>query len=245
MKIGILQTGDVNPLIAGEHPHYDEMFVQLLSPELPEAVFETHALVHGAPTPPADAADAWLITGSKFGVYDAEPWIAPLKALIQEVYAAGRPLIGVCFGHQIMAEALGGRVVKSDKGWGAGLHRYDLLRDEAFLERDAAGGTLELHAMHQDQVVATPPEARVFAVSPFCEVAGLAYGPVDRPTAMSVQGHPEFNAAFERDLIGLRRELGLDAAVAEPALASLDPGREENARVAKWFARFLRAALAA
>ena len=131
-------------------------------------------------------ADGWLLTGSRHGAYEDHAFIPPLEDFIRRAYAEGVPLVGICFGHQIIAQALGGKVVKHPGGWAVGSQEYDF-----------GGETVTLNAWHQDQVVALPDGAEVVGRNAFCENAALVYG--DR--AYSVQAHPEFDDAFIRGLI--------------------------------------------
>ena len=140
------------------------------------------------PEGPHDA-DAWLITGSKHGAYDPLPFILPLEALIREIYAAKVPMVGICFGHQVIAQALGGTVIKVPAGWEVGRKEYDW-----------GGETVAMIAWHQDQVVAPPYGARVLASHPRCENAALAYG----DTVLTVQAHPEFGDEAVVDLANTR-----------------------------------------
>ena len=226
MRLGVLETGRLSPELEAEYGPYAPMFERLLQPASPALRIDVFAVVDGETPPSVDACDAWLITGSKHGVYDDLPWIEPLKAFLRKAYAAERPLIGVCFGHQIMAEALGGRAEKSAKGWGLGRSSYQIdVDDPAWFGAlaPAEAETLQLHAIHQDQVVAAPPGSRVIAHSPFCEIAALAYGPAAAPRAISIQPHPEFDAALLRALIDMRAG---DVIPMESATA----GREGSAR---------------
>ena len=134
MHIGILETGRPPEELAGRHASYPGMFEAMLKAVAPEATFSAHAAIDGdVPTDPA-SADAWLITGSRHGVYDRLPWMEPLNDLIRSAYAKRIPLVGICFGHQAIADALGGEVVKSDKGWGLGVHEYELNDVPAWME---------------------------------------------------------------------------------------------------------------
>jgi GMP synthase-like glutamine amidotransferase len=177
--------------------------------------------------PGAAAHNAYLITGSPAGVYDPLPWIEPLEQFIRA--ANGAKMIGVCFGHQVMAQALGGEVIKSPKGWGAGLHRYTVIRDEPWID---TGGTIAIPASHQDQVVVQPPNTEVVAASDFTPFAALAW--TDRP-AISFQFHPEFTPEFAKALIDKRYD---NIPNSDAAIASLD-APNDNEVVAGWIRNFL------
>ncbi len=192
MKIGILQAGRSPDSLISAHGDYHEMFVQLLSGHGFE--FVHYPVLDNQFPLIIDECDAWLITGSKFGAYEKHSWIPPLEALIREIYAAAIPLVGICFGHQIMAQALGGRVEKYNAGWGLGLQSY---------QRTGSDQKLNLLAWHQDQVVVKPADAEVVAYSDFCQFAVLRY----KDHAFSVQAHPEFRQDFVRDLFEVRKNL--------------------------------------
>jgi GMP synthase-like glutamine amidotransferase len=170
---------------------------------------------------PAAAAecDAWLITGSRHGVYDGLPWIEPLKLFLRRARAEGVPVIGICFGHQIMAEAFGGRAEKSAKGWGVGVQEYAVGASPGWMAD--APGRIAMHVLHQDQVTAVPADATRLASSPFCEYAMLAYGDPEAPEAISIQSHPEFDEAFMRAIVERIGGDRIPRETAEAALASL------------------------
>jgi GMP synthase-like glutamine amidotransferase len=240
MKIGVIQTGRVREPLATAFSEYPPMFEALLKPVAPDFAFETHAIVDGAPLPDPSAADGWVLTGSRHGVYDDLPWIGPLKAWLRAVRSAGAPIVGVCFGHQIMAEAFGGRAVKHPGGWRLGVDEFDVIVKPGW----AAGGPdrLALHSVHQDQVVEIPEDAHVWARGDGCRYAGLMYGDPTDPDAISIQPHPEFEPDFARALAGRLRDDGrVSPAVGDRALAGI--GRPvDNAAVARWFAAYLRQA---
>jgi GMP synthase (glutamine-hydrolysing) len=188
MKIGILLTGHAPDALIGTTGDYDDMFQAMLSGAGLE--FQTFAVVDGEfPPNGAGDADGWLITGSKHGAYEAHDWIPPLETLIRDINAQKKPMVGICFGHQIIAQALGGKVVKYDGGWAVGRVTYE-----------HPDGPLTLNAWHQDQVVERPEGARVVAGNDFCENGVLAYG----DHIWTVQPHPEFDAAFVAGLIDKR-----------------------------------------
>ena len=184
MIIGILQTGHAPDEVKGDLGDYSDMFARLLGGHGFD--FATYNVVDGEFPDGPQAADGWLITGSKHGAYEDHPWIAPLEELIRAIRDAGKPLIGVCFGHQIIAQALGGKVEKFTGGWAVGATDY-VFED----------GTLTLNAWHQDQVTQLPAGAKVLASNAFCANAALAIG----DTILTIQPHPEFGAALLDGLI--------------------------------------------
>ena len=230
MRIGILETGRP-PAGLEQHGSYGLMFERLLGPAFDTVVYP---VIDDVFPEAVDEVDGWLITGSRFGVYDDAPWISRLEAFLRQVVAARVPLVGICFGHQILASALGARVEKAAAGWGAGPHSYDVLEQPAWLE--GATERFTLNAMHQDQVSSLPPGARLIASSDFCPFAALAYD----DHAISFQAHPEFDNAYERALVALRRGAIIPEDVADPALAAIGDEAEapDAANAALWIRRF-------
>jgi len=225
-RIAILETGAPPPELAERHGDYPAMFRTLLGDGHDIEVFRSQAGEWPGPA----AFDAAIITGSAAGVYEDHPWIPDLLDWIRAARGRTR-LIGVCFGHQAMAQALGGRVEKSDRGWGVGLHSYDVVSAEPWMAPPAA--TVAIPASHQDQVVEKPADARVFLSSDFTPFAGLAWG----DDAVSLQGHPEFTPAYAADLTGGRRDR-IGAAVTDRALDSLT-GSDDRDLVGQWLRRFI------
>ena len=223
MKVAILETGRPPGTLADQFGTYPAMFAHLLGPGFEIEIFDVQA--GELPEPGGHAA--YLITGSPAGVYDPLPWIDPLEQFIRG--AKDKKMVGICFGHQVMAEALGGHVEKSDKGWGAGLHKYAIIRSEPWID---SAGTIAAPASHQDQVVVQPPNTDVVAASDFTPLAALAW--TDRP-AVSFQFHPEFSPAFAKALIAQRFDTVSDP---DAAIASLD-APNDNARVGQWIRNFL------
>lgn len=187
MHIGILQCGQSPKVIRDQLGDYDSMFQTLLAGR--EFHFSSwHVEAMEFPQSVHDA-NGWLLTGSRHGVYEDLPFIPPLEDFIRRTYAADVPMVGICFGHQIIAQALGGTVAKSPKGWVVGAQDYDF-----------DGQQITMNAWHQDQVVTPPKGARVIASNETCEYAALAYG----DHALTVQAHPEFDDDFILALIAHR-----------------------------------------
>jgi GMP synthase-like glutamine amidotransferase len=236
MKITLLEAGRAPGRLEELYPRYPEMFVSLLSSIDETLTFETVALIDGALPPDASTCEAALITGSPLGVYDLTPWMASLRAFVRAAASAKTPMVGVCFGHQIIADALGGEVRKSHKGWGVGRHTYDILARESWMAD--AGPAFSLGVSHQDQVITPPPSARTLARSKHTDHAMLVY---DSAPIISLQGHPEFSDGFLAALYGARRGKTLSDDLADQAIESLSVP-EDNALVGEWMVRFLRGA---
>lgn len=226
MKIGILKTGRIPRRLADRHPDYDVMFMKLL--EGRGLDFDVYDVEKGVFPNAVDAADGWLITGSACGAYEDHAWIPPLEDFVREARAQSVRTIGICFGHQVLAQAMGARVEKFSGGRSMGAVDYDLLD---------TGETLTLLAFHADQVMTVPEGARVIASNSFCKIAGLAYDDdKGRPWAMSLQPHPEFDAVYEADLIDAF-SAGLPEDAVAKARASLSAPLD-NDRVAGQMADF-------
>ncbi len=236
MKLTLLQVGEIPAPLRDRFSRFDSFFERLFSEIDGTLAFESVPIHDGAPFPDPKTIEAVVIPGSAYGVYDTPDWMDPLRDFIRAAYGARTPMLGVCFGHQIMADALGGEVRKSDKGWGIGRHTYSVVRKHPVL--DGLGGEIAIAASHQDQVVVPPPGTEVFLFSPFTPYAGLAY---DNGAAISVQPHPEFDVEFSRALVELQRQDPLSDDFIDERLASLDAALD-NGQLAEVLLRFLKEA---
>ncbi len=187
MLIGILQTGQAPDQLVGEAGDYPDMFERLLADQ--GFTFRTWRVEKMDFPAGVLEADGWLITGSRHGAYEDHPFIKPLEDFIRAAYAAAVPVVGVCFGHQIIAQAMGGKVEQFAGGWSVGPTDYDF-----------GGESVRLNAWHRDQVVDVPDSARVIASNDFCANAALLYD--DR--IFTVQAHPEFRPEFVDGLMKTR-----------------------------------------
>lgn len=187
MLIGILQTGLAPENLAQEQGDYPDMFARLLDGH--GFSFRTYRVVEGVFPSSVTECDGWLITGSRHGTYEDHGWIPPLEQFIRDAFAAHVPMVGICFGHQIIAQAMGGKVERYAGGWAVGATEYDF-----------DGDKMVLNAWHRDQVTKAPEGAKVIASNDFCTNAALLYD--DR--ALTVQAHPEFRPEFVDGLMKTR-----------------------------------------
>ncbi|KQU94372.1 type 1 glutamine amidotransferase [Devosia sp. Root105] len=232
MKLTIIQTGEVPALLRPQFGAYPPMFKRMFDEAGQPFDYETVAVYDGAEFPDATSLDGILITGSAAGVYDDYAWLDPLRAFIRSAYAANTPMLGICFGHQIMADALGGDVRKSEKGWGLGRHTYEVKARPGFLATDLPA--LSIACSHQDQVIVPPKEAEVFLGSEFTPNAGLVYR---NGKALSLQPHPEFLDDYTLALAELRRGKAPDAVVDTAVASVTTPSHSKD--VAGWLGSFL------
>lgn len=237
LTIGILETGLPPEGYSEKYGSYPDMFRDLLSASDSQLAFNYFAVLDGEiPTDPS-ICDAWLITGSKFGVYEEHPWITPLSTLICQAYQADIPLVGICFGHQLIAQALGGKVVKSDKGWSLGVAEYQIHQPAEWMTQ--AEKTFAIQAYHQDQVVELPDETQVLAGSEFCPYGALSIA----NKAITFQGHPEFSSTYIKALLTNRRDLGLlPVDLSTQAIETIATPNQRH-QVATWICQFLRSKL--
>lgn len=226
-RIAILETGVPPEALRDDYDDYPARFRALLGEGVSTTRFNVQAGI--LPDDPA-GFEGVVVTGSAAGVYEDHAWIPPLTGWLRAARGRTR-ILGICFGHQIMAHAWGGRVEKSDKGWGVGLHRYDVTAHEPWMFPRA--DSVAIPVSHQDQVVAVPDEARVIAACEFTPYAGLAWG----RDAVSFQCHPEFQPAYAAALVELRRGRIPDA-VADAAIESLKRP-DDRALMTAWVRAFL------
>lgn len=202
MKIGILQTGWPPEELIDKHGTYADAFTRLLSNRGFE--FEAWACLEGKFPDSINDADGWLITGSKFGAYENLPWIAPLENFLRKAYSSSIPIVGICFGHQILAQALGGKVEQFSGGWSVGRTEYRF---------DGFDKPVAIMAWHQDQVIEAPSDATTICSTDFCKHAALRYG----NKALTIQPHPEFSHAYFDDLLQARKSVLPEEIVATAA----------------------------
>lgn len=214
--------------IAGDYP---EMFTRLFARH-PQVELVVYDCIGGQVPSDPHECDGWITTGSRHSVNDEEQWIRDLEEFVAKVAARGTPFVGICFGHQLIAKALGGSVVRSERGWGVGVKEIVLYRDLPWVDDRPASVKL-LHS-NQDQVETLPPGAVVLGSSSHCPVSMMTVG----DAMFGVQGHPEFDVAFVRALLEDRRGELIPEDTAVEGLASLDQGTDSE-KLSDWIVRFV------
>ena len=229
MKLGILEAVYSRDIINGKSEA--SKFIKLLQMVDAPFEYEIFHVADGEFPPAPDVCDAYLVTGSPQGVYDGDSWLPPLADFIRQSYAAKRKMVGICFGHQMLAHSLGGEARKAEGGWGIGLRPFTIQNHPSWMtpSRDVCS----LNFLHQDQVVTLPSEAEWLAGNEHCPNVMYVIG--DR--VLGIQGHPEYlPEAMETLLHFLHEHMGLDIAA---GLASLEQAQPDTELVAQWIVNFL------
>ncbi len=231
LRICILETDMIRPELVEQYPGYGLMFEQLFSKQSIAAEFEIFNVVNGCYPADQQQYDAYLVTGSKADSFGPEPWIATLRSYLLDRYQRGDKLLGVCFGHQLLALLLGGKAERANQGWGLGVHRYQLDKKPNWMcpQMDE----LRMLISHQDQVTQLPENATLIASSEFCPNAAFSIG----DQVLCFQGHPEFVPEYSRALLDLRQSI-YGPALYDQAVASLEQEHQGTA-VAEWMMRFV------
>jgi GMP synthase-like glutamine amidotransferase len=233
MKIGLLECDHVAERFRHIAGDYRQMFAALLDRYAPHFSLIPFDICNGQWPASLNTCDAYICTGSRFSVYDDLDWIHSLKNFVRRLHGADQPFVGICFGHQILADALGGTVGRSDYGWGVGIHEIEIERSEVWMEPQRSNFRLQF--MHQDQVSRLPENGVLLGQSDHCPVSMFRVG--DR--MLGIQAHPEFTKAYSQALL-LDRIDRIGAEVVRTALANLGRGTDEELTV-NWIRKLLLA----
>ncbi|CEK10043.1 glutamine amidotransferase-related protein [Legionella hackeliae] len=231
MNIGILLCDLVKEQFQ-EHGQYPEMFAKLLHQVDSTLKFSVYDVRQEQFPDQIDAADAYLISGSRHCVNDDFPWLRKLEEFILHVHKAQKKIIGICFGHQLIAKVLGGKVAVATNGWGVGISTNKIIQHKSWMT--PAQDNLNLIVSHRDQVVELPKDAEILAASDFCPVYMMQIN----NHLLTVQGHPEFSKSYSQALIEDRKTL-LGEELANQGLTSLHLHVDDHL-FAHWIINFLR-----
>lgn len=231
LSICILETDNIRPELVAQYRGYGWMFEQLFARQPIAAEFAVFNVVQGAYPDDSQQFDGYLITGSKYDSFGAEPWIEALRGYVLGRYRRGDKLLGICFGHQLLALLLGGKTERAWQGWGVGVHQYAVLEQPAWLQPHAE--QVSLLISHQDQVVELPTNATLLASSAFCPIAAYYIG----DQVLCFQGHPEFVPDYSRSIMNIRQDV-YGEQVYQHGIDSLELQHQGN-MVAQWLMRFV------
>jgi GMP synthase-like glutamine amidotransferase len=231
LQICILETDVLRPELVDQYDSYGRMFERLFACQPIAAEFKVYNVMAGHYPPDSERYDAYLVTGSKADSFGPDAWIQTLKTYLLERYNRGDKLLGVCFGHQLLALLLGGKSERAVQGWGVGIHQYRMANKPAWISPDLDDLTLLIS--HQDQVTQLPTNATLLASSEFCPIASYCIG----DQVLCFQGHPEFVHNYSRALLDLRKQH-----IGEPAYSNAVDSLQhphQGHTVAEWMMRFV------
>ena len=233
-RIGILMTATETPAFANEFPDDGEAFRNLLSPLRPDWRFDIVYVKDDVFPDRADDFDGYVITGSPATVTDDKPWIRRLLALIREAEALRIPIAGVCFGHQAIALALGGKVERAKQGWGFGVAETRYVRSAPWMS--PAQDMIRLYTAHRDQVTSLPEGAELLGGSAHCPIGSFRIA----SHVFTTEHHPEMTVTFMRRLTEYLSAY-LDPQIIAKARKDIETP-QDSPLMARWIVRFLEAA---
>ena len=230
MKIGILKCDSTNEHFREEHGDYQDWYKSLFQSVEPSLEFETYDVILGEYPKKLQENDVYLISGSRYGANDGDKWIDDLEIFVLELEHQKHPLIGICFGHQMIAKALGGKTELASQGWGVGVQNYQKILTERWMEPDLE--QFSILSFHKDQVTKLPESSVLIAEIYFCPYSAYYIG----EWLISFQGHPELTKDYVRALLHHRENI-LGQEVLESGLKSLEQQIQPKI-IAKWILNF-------
>lgn len=233
MIIGLLQCDHVSEQFQHIIPDYPQAFQDLFAKHAPDIHLRVYDVCHGELPQSVDECQGYLTTGSRHSVYDNVDWIHQLAEFVRQIHAHNAKFVGICFGHQMIAFALGGKVAKSDHGWGIGTKPVTLQETPAWMTPNQSEYRLLLS--HQDQVLDIPNGGRVLGGNEHCPISMLGVG----SHMLGIQAHPEFTTEYAQALMQSRVER-IGAKTVEDAQQTLSDKTDEAA-VVQWIDAFFKA----
>lgn len=232
MKAAILQFDYIREKYLNRFGDYPEMIKQMFKRADPPVSFDTYDCKDGQFPSDINKYDFYITTGSKTSAFEELEWVEKSIQFIQLLDKYKKKLIGICFGHQLMAMALEGKVERSEKGWGVGIARNRVVTNPEWMSKKIS--KIDILVSHQDQITELPSDTMVIAESDFCPFFVVQWGGY----FLSIQGHPEWNRDYSRTLMNDRRAI-IPADIIDSALDSLEiePG---NATFMQWVVDFVK-----
>ncbi len=237
MKIGILKCDSTMEHFRKDYGDYPDMFISLFQSVDPKLEFETYDVILGEYPKNLCDNDIYLISGSRYGVNDGDKWIDDLEKFVLNIQSCKHPLIGICFGHQMIAKAFGGKTELAPQGWGAGVQNYKKILTKPWMNPDLE--QFSILSFHQDQVTKLPEGAVLIAESNFCPYSAYYIG----DWLISFQGHPELTKDYVRALLYQRKNI-LGQEILECSIKSLENQIQPEV-IAKWILNFMHNAVGA
>lgn len=233
MIVAILQYDHTLEKYRDRFGDYPEMIQRMFKGTAQPLFFDTYDCKCGQFPPDINKYDFYITTGSKASAFEELEWVKESIQFIQLLYKYKKKLIGICFGHQLMAMALEGKVERSEKGWGVGIARNRVIANPQWMSKKTS--KIDILVSHQDQITELPSETLLIAESDFCPFFAVQWG----EHFLSIQGHPEWNREYSRTLMNDRRDI-IPADIIDSGLASLviEP---ENAGFVQWIMDFVKA----
>ena len=226
-RIGLLLVGHIDAGSLHVGGDYPELYADILHDK--DIELTTYRCDEGQLPQSVNEQDGWLCSPSRLSVYDDHAWLRDVEELLRQFVAKEKPYVGICFGHQLMAQALGAQVSKADYGWGIGAKQYEIVQQQPWMDSKA---DIILAASHQDQVQSLPDGATLLARADYCPIGGMTIG----DTAWTLQVHPEFSTAVADSLLATRLAL-FGEEKAATARATLSEGLQQQ-RIASWISNF-------
>ncbi len=245
LHVGLLLCDDIDEADRDRYGTYTAMFQNALDPGSDEIRLTAIRCFEGEVLPEPEEFDGYVISGSRYSVYEDRPWIKSLQRFIVDCWEQNVRVVGICFGHQLIAHALGGRAEKAESGWGFGIQTAKITERKPWMNDFGLSSNrpmepldddrYNLVVIHQDQVVDVPPEFETIAENDFCPNSMI----VADNKMLGIQGHPEFNKEFCAFRAEYRKEL-IGPEVYQRTLRSLAQHDTDSAIVMRWINNFLR-----
>jgi len=198
MIIGLLKCCEVKEELLDISGDYDEMFTCAFGPQIS---FKVYDVKNGELPHQLNECEGYLITGSASSTYEKLDWIGEVEELIRRCHRERKKTVGICFGHQLIAQALDGQSALSDKGWGIACRPVAIKAPKTWMQPRLE--TYRIHYLHQDQVQELPFQAELLGGNDHCHYGMYVIG----DHIMALQGHPEFSAEYNKALTNSRKDL--------------------------------------